>query len=73
MQALQAEGLSVAGMKPVASGSEWTSTGLRNGDAMQPLSQSPSSLNTGGSIHTLCPGYRASSCGTEKRQEIDIG
>jgi len=40
MQRFQSEGFSVAGMKPVASGSEWTSAGLRNGDAMQILKQS---------------------------------
>jgi len=34
MQALQNQGLRVAGMKPVASGSEMTPTGLRNEDAL---------------------------------------
>ena len=40
MQALQAQGLSVAGMKPVASGCERTPDGLRNDDAVQLQQQS---------------------------------
>ena len=40
MQALQAQGLSVAGMKPVASGCEHTPDGLRNDDAVQLQQQS---------------------------------
>lgn len=35
MAALQAQGQRVAGMKPVASGSDWTSAGLRNEDALR--------------------------------------
>jgi len=35
MRYLQAQGLSVAAMKPVASGCERTAAGLRNGDALQ--------------------------------------
>ena len=35
MAALQAQGYRVAGMKPVASGSDWTSAGLRNEDALR--------------------------------------
>ena len=40
MQALQAQGLSVAGMKPVASGCERTPDGLRNDNAVQLQQQS---------------------------------
>jgi len=40
MQRFRSEGFSVAGMKPVASGCEWTSAGLRNGDAVRILQQS---------------------------------
>lgn len=40
MQRFQSEGFAVIGMKPVASGSELTSAGLRNGDAVQILKQS---------------------------------
>jgi dethiobiotin synthetase len=40
MQALQAQGLTVAGMKPVASGCECTPAGLRNDDAVQLQQQS---------------------------------
>jgi dethiobiotin synthetase len=40
MQALQERGLKVAGMKPVASGSEQTAEGLRNADAVKLLAQS---------------------------------
>jgi len=39
MQRFQSEGFAVIGMKPVASGSEWTPAGLRNGDAVQILKQ----------------------------------
>jgi dethiobiotin synthetase len=39
MQALQERGLQVAGMKPVASGSEQTAEGLRNEDAVKLLAQ----------------------------------
>jgi dethiobiotin synthetase len=40
MHALQAQGLSVLGMKPVASGCEPTADGLRNADAQALLAQS---------------------------------
>ena len=44
MQTLQDQGLSVAGMKPVASGCEQTAAGLRNADAVQLLEQSSCQL-----------------------------
>lgn len=44
MQHLQARGFSVAGFKPVASGSEQTAAGLRNDDALQLQRQSSVSL-----------------------------
>ena len=44
MQALQDSGLSVAGMKPVASGCERTPDGLRNDDALKLLAQSSAPL-----------------------------
>ena len=47
MQRLQSEGFSVAGMKPVASGSEWTSAGLRNSDALRILRQGSIQLDYG--------------------------
>lgn len=45
MQALQDQGLSVAGMKPVASGCEPTAAGLRNDDALRLQQQSSIALD----------------------------
>lgn len=45
MQQLQARGLNVAGMKPVASGCESTAAGLRNADALQLLRQASVTLD----------------------------
>ena len=45
MQALQDQGLSVAGMKPVASGCEPTAAGLRNDDAVRLQRQSSIALD----------------------------
>ena len=44
MRALQERGLRVAGMKPVASGCEWTPEGLRNDDALKLLVHSSLTL-----------------------------
>ena len=73
MQRLQTEGLSVAGMKPVASGSEWTSTGLRNGDAMQLLSQSSIQPEYGWvNPYTFAPAIAPHLAAQKSGQEIDI-
>jgi dethiobiotin synthetase len=45
MQYLQQQGMTVAAMKPVASGCDMTPEGLRNGDAVQLMQQSSISLD----------------------------
>lgn len=73
MQHLQSEGFSVVGMKPVASGSEWTTAGLRNGDATQIQKQGSTQLEYGwinpyAFEPAIAPHLAAQQCG----QEIDI-
>jgi len=73
MQRFQSEGVVVTGMKPVASGSERTSSGLINGDAAQILKQSTNQpdyewVNPYAFEPAIAPHLAAQACG----REIDI-